>query len=51
MAESNSRRAVYRLRAATNVAFPLAVAALGGLVLFIAYAMLSPLFRMIGGLA
>lgn len=51
MAESNSRRAVYRLRAVTNVVFPLAVAALGGLVLFIAYAMLSPLFRMIGGLA
>ena len=39
MAESIARRAVYRLRAVTNVVFPITVAALGSFVLLIASAM------------
>jgi type II secretory pathway component PulF len=51
MAESNARRSVYRLRAVTNVAFPVTVAALGSVVLLIAFAMLSPLFKLISSLS
>ena len=51
MAESNARRAVYRLRALMNVVFPAAVAVLGSFVVLIALALLSPLFRLISGLS
>jgi type II secretory pathway component PulF len=48
MAESNVRRTVYQLRALTNVAFPAALLVLGGFVLVVACAMLTPLFDLIG---
>ncbi len=51
MAESNARRAVYRLRALTNVLFPAAIAVLGGFVLLIAVGVLSPLFKLISSLS
>ncbi len=51
MAESSARRAVYRLRAATNVIFPVTIAVLGSFVVLIALGILSPLFRLISGLA
>ncbi|MHB8897270.1 MAG: type II secretion system F family protein [Thermoguttaceae bacterium] len=51
MAESHARRAVYRLRAFTNVAFPAAVMVLGSVVLLIAFAMFSPLYSLISGLS
>ena len=51
MAESNARRAMYRLRALTNVAFPVAVLVLGSFVLLIAFAMFSTLFKLISGLS
>ena len=47
MAESNVRRSVYRIQAWINVAFPASLLVLGGCVLLIAFAMLSPLFKMI----
>jgi type II secretory pathway component PulF len=50
MADSSVRRSAYRLRAAINVAFPAALVIAGGLVLFVAAAMLGPLFDLIAGL-
>ncbi|MDD4267445.1 MAG: hypothetical protein GXY25_04640 [Pirellulaceae bacterium] len=47
MAESHVRRSVYRIQAWVNVAFPASLLALGGCVLLIAFAILSPLFKMI----
>ncbi len=49
MAESHVRRSVYRLRALSNVAFPTAILVLGILVLLIAFAVLSPLSKLILG--
>jgi type II secretory pathway component PulF len=51
MADSGQRRSSYRLRAWTAVLFPLAVIVFAGPVLFLALAVLTPLFQMIEGLA
>jgi type II secretory pathway component PulF len=51
MADNRVRRAVYRLRALLSLGFPLAVAVIGGVVLFFAVALLIPLFALIQGLA
>lgn len=50
MADSGQRRALYRLRAWTAVLFPLAVIVFAGPVLFLALAVLTPLFQLIEGL-
>ena len=49
MAESIARRAVYRLLAVSNVVFPVSIAVLGSFVMLIAFALLSPLFKLISG--
>lgn len=50
MAESNARRSIYRLRALTNVAFPVAILVLGSFVLLITSAVMSTLFKLISSL-
>ncbi|NUQ61603.1 MAG: type II secretion system F family protein [Pirellulales bacterium] len=47
MAASSARRSVYRLRAAINVVFPAVVLLAGAAVLFVALAILLPLYRLI----
>lgn len=51
MAQSSARRSVYKLRALVNVVFPAAILTLGGSVLFVVFAMLTPLFQMIQALS
>jgi protein transport protein HofC len=51
MAGSNERRLGYRVRVASQIIFPLVVAALGGLVFFMAVAYFSPLVVLIERLA
>lgn len=51
MVQSSERRAIYRLQAVLNVAFPLALLVLGGCVLAVAAMVLVPLIHMIQVLA
>ena len=51
MAESGVRRSVYRIQAWLTVALPLIVLFMGGIVLFIAMAMMAPLVSLIAGLS
>ena len=51
MAQSSARRSAYRLHAMINLAFPAALIAFGGSVLFLMFGILAPLFHMIQVLA
>lgn len=51
MADSGIRRSVYRIRSWLTIAFPVALVAMAGVVLFIALGVLMPLISLINGLS